>query len=254
MNEELNQDKSEKFGLYYILVALLLCLIGSILYSNDAFSTIAIDPELSTKGTDVFLTYIFVVVALERATAVYLRIYRNKGKKNFEKRIARISATIGYDAKKPEYNEKLRSSYLKEAPLFLTFKSKDPTVHQPTLPVNPPEEGDALDKVKNEKLLSYFQMILEGYEYKLEDYENGTQRRAARFVFLGGVLMAIMGLSIFDDLLIISQNMQYGQSLLYKLLDILVTGGLIGGGSQSFAMLISTTNSLLENVKAAPKS
>lgn len=237
---ELLPDNSKSSQNLILTFVILFCISGALLFATGTFKNIGIDPELSTTGMDVLLTYVFVIVALERAAAVYVSVYRSSGKDKIQKRISRVKDAL--EPSSPEDN--LKESYRKENSIISSLPDED--TYKP-VPLSVDKDG--LPTAAPEKIRAYLKMVQESYEWKLTDYDNGTKQRASRIVFVGGVILAFIGLSILDNLLIIGTlgDIQAGS---YRFFDIIVTGGLLGGGSQSFAQFLNTSQAVLDDVKS----
>jgi len=85
---------------------------------------------------------------------------------------------------------------------------------------------------------------------QIVEYQNASQKIATRMVFIAGIFLAVVGVSIFEDLLHIPKEYDHPFQLgLYRFADIVITGGLLGGGSKSFHSFISATESVFDRVK-----
>jgi hypothetical protein len=109
------------------------------------------------------------------------------------------------------------------------------------------------DQNKNE-LIAYLQATKNVYEFKSSVYQENTNATLTRIVFLAGIIISFIGLSIFNDIFdfgsIPTDNDGFSYQLFfYRLSDIIVTGGLLGGGSKSFNVFIETLNKSMERVK-----
>ncbi len=251
--EELIPESNDKPWKLWGLAALI-SVAGGILFSRGLFGVIGVNPDLTELGSDIFLKYLLIVVALERSAAVYLGIYRDSDKKRIVKRIERVQkALAGREKQLPDGSTEielninfLKETYRKETRILknlpdqTTIKPKELAVDDDGYPTT----------TETSKLVSYLEMVLQIYSFKLSDYENSTKRKATRIVFVAGIFIAFVGLSIFDDLLTLPKTIEGTQRGFYRLADILVTGGLLGGGSKSFAQLLAASDSLLEQVKS----
>ena len=65
----------------------LLVVVGSILYASNWFTVVGVSENLAELGTDVFLKYLFIVVAVERAAAVFVGMLRDQSKVDWSLRI-----------------------------------------------------------------------------------------------------------------------------------------------------------------------
>lgn len=69
-------------------------MISSALYAFNGYLLVDVNPELTELGVDVFWKYLFLVVAVERAAAVFVGMFRNQSKVDWSLRIGRISEIL----------------------------------------------------------------------------------------------------------------------------------------------------------------
>ncbi len=245
---ELQPDK-DKWKNTLIVIVLNICVVGGLLFGLGLFGVVEVNPKLTEIGADVFLKYIFIIVAVERSAEVYLSIYRSPGRKRIEKRIERVTkAVFGHRVEdndgtfKTVYNEKFIDQICSKEKEIIDTLSTNNTIKPSELPKNPNLEDKR----------GYLEAVLQIYRFKLAEYRSGTARRATRIVFVGGILLASVGLSIFSDILVVPRETVNHplQLTLYRIADIIVTGGLLGGGSTYFNQFISTIETVLEDARA----
>jgi hypothetical protein len=87
----------------------------------------------------------------------------------------------------------------------------------------------------------------------LADYRGTTQRIALRAGVVLGLLIAATGIRTLD--LFVSVQTDFAPRLLYTLLDVVVTAGMIGGGSDAVHKLMGAVTRFLDATRsAAPQS
>jgi hypothetical protein len=87
----------------------------------------------------------------------------------------------------------------------------------------------------------------------LADYRGTTQRIALRAGVVLGLLIAATGIRTLD--LFVAVQTDFAPRLLYTLLDVVVTAGMIGGGSDAVHKLMSAVTRFLDATRsAAPRS
>jgi hypothetical protein len=87
----------------------------------------------------------------------------------------------------------------------------------------------------------------------LADYRGTTQRIALRAGVVLGLLIAATGIRTLD--LLVAVPTDFAPRLLYTLLDVVVTAGMISGGSDAVHKLMSTVTRFLDATRStAPRS
>ena len=210
-----------------------LVLLGSVLYALNYFILLGVPENLTELGGDVFLKYLFIVVAVERAAAVFVGISRNQSKVDWSLRITRISEILKKDNPPTAV---LESVYRRENRLVAQLKKSGVIGDIPDVP----EDGT------NEDYLGYLTSTKHAYEFQRARFDSVSNRYVARAVFFAGILLATLGLSIFQDLLAdMGQVTNDWQKGLLRLADIVITGGLLGGGSAGLNALATKMSEFL---------
>ncbi|WP_340114867.1 hypothetical protein [Maribellus mangrovi] len=233
----------EYYGWILILVA---AIIGSVLYANKMFTLVDVNEDLAKLSGDIFLKYIFIVVAVERAAAVFVGMLRSQNKTDWSVRIRRINEILQKDDPSIEL---LKQVYARERRLTSKLEEKEVIGKIDDVPKN----GGIQDYV------GFLTSVKYAYEFQRARYDSVSSKYVARTVFFVGIVLATFGISLFQDLLqnmnlvsamdeelkknMLLENGLAWQSGLLRFADILVTGGLLGGGS---AALNSIANKVSE--------
>lgn len=207
---------------------------GSILFSINRFTVLGVNENLSELGADVFLKYLFIVVAVERAAAVFVGMFRSKNKVDWALRINRIGEIL---QKEDPPATVLKQVHARETRLIRQLIKGDVIGEIEDIPSQP----------TNEDYVGYLTSAKHAYEFQRARYNSTSNRYVARSVFFVGIILATLGLSIFNDLLqnmnmvsimkdqisngTLSESGLIWQTGLLRFSDIVITGGLLGGGS-----------------------
>lgn len=216
-----------------IILISILALVCTGAYFAYNWPNLTINPQLSSDAYNILLKYIFIIMVCERSVAVYNAI-------NYDGRKLAIERRIKY------FREKMRNFTKMDATAQATYEDDDPLFKgmQAKRPTNSPD-------------INYLNLI-ELEEEKLEEVGEKKRNFSMRVLMIAGALLAIGGLSVLNDLIVISAEWRSAAGLfqerLIKFFDILLTGALIGGGSKSFHTLLSTVGEVLKRVKSGPKS
>lgn len=221
-------------ALPWTIVTGAIVLLGSVLYSFKSFTVVSVNENLAELGADVFLKYLFIVVAVERAAAVFVGISRSQSKVDWSLRINRISEVLQKDNPPAAV---LKQVYTRENRLVKELVRSEIIGKIDDVPANP----------TNEDYLGYLTSTKHAYEFQRARFNSVSNRYVARIVFFGGIFLAALGLSIFQDLLenmnlvlAMKEQIDSGEMIkagilwqtgLLRFADIVITGGLLGGGS-----------------------
>lgn len=246
---EADKKQNNRILWFLFVICILLILIGAYQFSSDRWGIFSFKTDLASNWTDVFTKYFFIIIAMERAAAVWVGITRNKDKRGWDRRINRLRELI--EIKKDDIDLiLLKQAYSREKKIIDEIKENDKEQKKKTfLGIDDPE-----DKNSKEELMSYLRITKQIYEFKRTKYEETTYRLITRIVFAGGIILAILGLSIFNDIIetrSLDPDLEghVSQMFFYRTGDILVTGGLLGGGSKAFSVFINTLDSVFNRVK-----
>ena len=206
-------DAKKWWGVLVIIV-----LVGSALYAFSNFTAVKVNDDLSDIGADVFLKYLFIVVAVERAAAVFVGISRSQNKFDWSLRINRINEVLQKDN---PHTAVLKQVHAREHRIVKQLE-QDGTIGK---------IDDVPASATEEDYLGYLTSTKHAYEFQRAKFNAVTNRYVSRIVFFAGIVLATLGLSIFQDLFSSSELVSVWQIWSLKLADILVTGGFLGGGS-----------------------
>lgn len=214
---------------------MLACLVGAAgaaLYADGCLSLIAVNPELSDVIFDVLGKYLLLVVAFERAAAVFVGMFRDQGRIDWSLRINRLKDILQKDSpptgvlRQVHAREKLLVDKLKEDNIILNICDVD----------KPPTDAG---------YLGYLTASKHAYEFQRARFNSVSNRYVARAVFVAGIVMATLGLSLFDEILELNSSLEPWQKGLVRWTDIFITGGLLGGGSAGLNAMLNKVNEFL---------
>jgi hypothetical protein len=199
-------------------------LLGSILYSLGQFTPLGVNKELLENGGDIFLKYIFLVVVVERAAAVFVEIFRSQNKVDWTLRINRINEILKMESPPTAILEQVHT---REKRLIDKLVENEE--------IGKITDVASINPTQND-YLGYLTSAKHAYEWQRARFDSVSIRHVARIVLFAGIVLAALGLSIFHDLFVLDSDSlaQGGFTLqigLLRFADIVVTGGFLGGGS-----------------------
>ena len=212
----------------------IIVIVGATLYAGSRFTVLGVNDDLLKQGGDVFLKYLFIVVAVERAAAVFVGMFRSQSNVDWSLRINRISEILQ-----------------KENPPITVLKQVHAREQRLVKQLEKAEIIGTIDDVpkpaKADDYVGYLTSAKHAYEFQKARFDSVSNRYVARIVFFVGIFLAVLGLSVFQDLLkninlvaamdaeitsgAMTKKALAWQTGLLRFADIVVTGGLLGGGS-----------------------
>lgn len=227
--------------------AFALSILGGILYNSD-WNTLRFQNNLGTQWKDIFTMYAFIIVAIERSAAVWVGIRRNEMSETWKARVRRLDELFEEKGDKEATIKNLSS-----VELFTFYKREfkiSEKLDKDNILINPLEEpsgvDDEPDRIYKSKTRGYLRQVRLMYSYQFDQYKRETNDRIAKTVFIVGLILSVVGLSLLNDLINVTfQDKDLLQRLLYRITDIFITGGLLGGGSVGLTKLFNSINNVL---------
>ena len=210
--------------LFWLLFVVGVVFVVAVLYVCGVFNVVGVNTSLSDNGADVFLKYLFIVVAVERAAAVFVGITQKQNRIDWTLRIKRLNEVLQSD--NPHLST-LQQVYAREHKLIDELERAELIG----------EIGKVTDNDDREKHIGYLTSVKHIYEFQKAQFDSVANRYVSRIVFFSGMALALVGLSVFADLIVVSEEIAGYQLWFLKVSDILVTGGLLGGGSAGLNVL-----------------
>ena len=217
----------------WIIVGAVAGLISAVLYACGKYFLVDVNPELSEVAVDVFGKYLVLVVAVERAAAVFVGMFRNQNTVDWSLRINRISEVLKKE--KPPIAV-LKQVHAREQRLVEKLEADSIIATIDSVPESP----DATD------YLGYLTSAKHAYEFQRARFNSVSNRYVALAVFVVGILLAALGLSVFRDVFQPAQELGAVQTGGLRLLDIFVTGGLLGGGSAGLNAVVTKVSEFID--------
>ena len=220
-DDNIEEGLTNRFGIWrWGMVVVFAGLASSILYARNSYLFVGVNPHLTELGVDVFFKYTVLVVAVERAAAVFVGIGRNQNNVDWSLRIHRINEVL---QKENPPTSVLKQVYARERRVINRLMEKGLTTID-----------DVPDSPTKDAYIGYLTSAKHAYEFQRARFESVTNSYVASVVFVVGVILAALGLSLFQDLFHNPEQIRQfseWQGGFLRLADIFVTGGLLGGGS-----------------------
>ena len=93
------------------------------------------------------------------------------------------------------------------------------------------------DDTSQDEYIGYLTAVQFSYEFQLARFQSIGRRYTSIGVLLAGIVLAGLGLSLFDSVFANAQDVSGSQYLALRLVDIVITGGLLGGGSAGLSTM-----------------
>ena len=206
-------------------------LAGSVLYACREFSLIEVNSGLSEIVPDVLGKYLLLVVAFERAAAVLVGMLRSQSRVDWSLRINRLTEIL---KKEDPPTRVLELAYARERQIV------DKLTGDGVIMRISPVESNA-----NDDYHGYLTTTKHAYEFQRARFNSVSNRYVARAVFVAGIVMATLGVSLFADVFKLSDGLGALHNGLLRAADIFVTGGLLGGGSAGLNATITKVDEFI---------
>ncbi len=220
-----SSDKT-KAGFTLIIASVVFFVIITLLWALLTFfpsftGGITAKKSALTDLGNTIVVFSFVALALQSSLGVFVSNFRgeqrsrkNRRVNNLKKEIAEIKALINPSPVAATDESALESSA---------------TSSQPSQPANPIVTLDPEQLAEKEKDLKSFKEKLEKAEDDLDKYRDETKAIVARLSLLAGIVISLGGVRIlqsFTDISLVGKQLS-----LFNAIDVLLTGGLLAGGS-----------------------
>ena len=188
------------------------------------FETLTVRPDLNDIVYNVFIQYAGLAVAIERAAAVFVTMTRSKNQVEWEQRIRRVTKTL--DEENPRIRV-LQQLHDREQDRIRTLIRKGFMAHIASVE----------DNTNQDEYIGYLTAVKYAYEFQLARFQAIGRRYTSVGVLFAGIILAGLGLSLFDSVFANVQEASGMQHLALRLVDIVITGGLLGGGSAGISTM-----------------
>ena len=225
--------------------------VGSVLVVGIIFLSASMFPNSVTFRTfgmnevsQLLTLLVLVSLFLERALEVFINTWRLPGEERLDNEIQNNERVI-------EEKRGLRETKIENPPQIMTREtevSKDPiTLTQSTQFTKIPEGADKLTTELNLELIK-----LKTNQQLRSAYKSQTRKIALWTALSVGLLISGVGVRSLDTLLqpVPQSAMNSGiQSLVFRCLDVLLTGGLITGGSDGIHKITQLATTFFEETR-----
>ena len=237
-------DQSNKLLKWWAVICFAVITFAG-LYVIEDFEIIKIKTNLHEIGSDVFLKYLFIVIAVERAVAVLVSMFRSPSKVDWSLRLKRVNQILALE--NPHIAD-LQKAYALEKRLLKTLDV--PALLGKFEANQPLTAGDASTQQSIiENYQGYLISVKHIYEFQQARFDAISKRYVDQAVFLSGIILAVLGVSLFNDLFESIHLTSGAQNWMLKIGDILVTGGLLGGGSAGLNVVANKVSQSMVNTR-----
>ncbi len=237
-------DHSNKLLKWWAVICFIV-VVSAWLYVIEDFQIITIKKNLHEIGSDVLLKYLFIVIAVERAVAVLVSMLRSPSQVDWSLRLKRINQILTLenphiaDLQKAYALEKRLLKTLGVPELLGEFQANEPLMGGDT----------STQQSIIENYQGYLISVKHIYEFQQARFDAISKRYIDQAVFLAGIVLAVLGVSLFNDLFESIHLASNAQSWMLKIGDILVTGGLLGGGSAGLNVVANKVSQSIVKIR-----
>ena len=200
--------------------------ISALFYASDAYLLLDANQGLSGILVDVLWTYLALVVAVERASTVFINILRNERKVHWAVRINRISEVLGQENAPTAV---LRQAFRRERRVVKELEERSIIAKIDNVP----------KEAKKDDYHGYLSSAKQAYEFQRAQFHSVSNRYVTLAVFVVGIILAALGLSLFQDVFQQTPARSAVQAGFLRIADIFITGGLLGGGGAGLNSVIA---------------
>jgi hypothetical protein len=215
-------DKRERFIVIISALTITAILSGAIGHAFGVFNIIAVKSDILQTIPDLIMRYALMMAAVERSAAVFVGMYRNQGKVDWSLRINRITETMARE----ESADIFARVCFRESKLIDELVASGKSM---SIPYNAEMFNDV------GYCRGFLASVKHAYEFQRARFNSISSRYISNIVYIAGIILAATGLSIFGDVLTIPDT--GAQMIVIRLCDIIITGGLLGGGSTGLNVL-----------------
>ena len=205
-------------GVFLVIIALLWALLT--VFPSFSGGITAKESALTDLG-NIIVVFSFVALALQSSLGVFVSNFRGAKRSRKNRRVNNLRQEIAEI-----------KNLIKPVPVATTDDSAPDASDlssQSSQATNPVVTLDAEELAEKKRELKDFKAQLETAEDDLEKYRDGTKAIVARLSLLAGIVISLAGIRIlqsFTDVALVGKQLS-----LFNAIDVLLTGGLLAGGS-----------------------
>lgn len=184
---------------------------------------LTIRSDLNQVMPDIFFQYASLALAIERAAAVFVAMTRDRIRVDWALRIDRLEQVLGQDQPRMRVLKQLHDR-------------EQNRINKLTAAGRMTRIRPVQDKLENkeectEEYMGYLTAVKHAYEFQQARFQSVSRRYTSVGVFLAGIALAALGLSLFGSIFENFEQLSGMQGRIVHYMDVVITGGLLGGGS-----------------------
>ncbi|MGF1729493.1 hypothetical protein [Photobacterium kasasachensis] len=222
-------------GLFIIIIIIIS--VSLFIFYSSKHSFILFDGKLKFNDLESILwQYSLLIIAIERSAAVIVGNSRRQSNINWSLRIKRLSETL---SKEDPHLNILKQVYNRELKVLQKLESEEVISKIERV-------KESASDTNTDYYIGFLLTAKHAYEFQQAKHNSITDRYITRIVFLIGIILASFGLSFLSQVINNYDDFYGIQKVIIKLLDIFITGGLLGGGSSGLSLI---SNKISESIK-----
>ena len=227
----LDSQLHDRWRPWHVVVVCAIVLAGGLaLYARLGLGSLDFRPDISAEIGGALVSLTILVASVEIAAATIVDIFRAKAHSEWSMRVQRVSERLSDEDSSVDI---LRRAYQREKHFVRHLYERQ------IIPLPVDDLGE--DEQSREAYRSWLEVARGIYVFALARHAAITRVRVSYVVFVAGLLLAVGGVSVFSFVFMEGAVSNWVD----RLLDWLVTGCVIGGGSTRLNALLSRISELL---------
>ena len=223
--------------IFFVIIALLWALLT--FFPSFTGGITAKESALTDLGNTI-VVFSFVALALQSSLGVFVSNWRGEARNRKSRRVNNLKQEIA------EIKELINPT-----PVATTDESAPESSASSSQPSQPKITLDPDELAEKKRELKIFKKQLEEAEDELGKYRDNTKAIVARLSLLAGIVISLAGVRIlqsFTDISLVGKQLS-----LFNAIDVLLTGGLLAGGSAGVHRLTQVYESVTDVSKDVSK-
>lgn len=213
--------------LWHVVVGIPIFAVAGLLATDVfAFGSLDVREDVSERIVDLMAGYLTLLVVLERAAGGMVNLYYRKSLVDWTLRLSRINDVLSDDDAKTGI---VRQVCMREYDRVEMLKTKGfaKGIEAVKEVENKPAEAD--------QYRAYLTLVKHCYEFLHGRLLSHIDNVVSSVVGVAGFILAALGMRLLEEILVVQPTQPQLQSSVFTLVDVVLTGGFLGGGSATIS-------------------
>jgi len=218
-------------SLWHVVVGIfILAIVG--LFATDVFgfSSLDVRDDVSDRIVDLMAGYLTLLIVLERAAGGMVNLYYRKSLVDWTLRLSRITDVLTDDDAKIGV---MRQVCMREYDRVEMLKVKGFAKGIDAVKEVDGKPADA------DQYRAYLTLVKHCYEFLHGRLLSHVDNVVSSVVGVAGFILAALGMRLLEEILVVQPTQPQLQSSVFTVVDIVLTGGFLGGGSATISGIVA---------------